>query len=430
MTTSGFGGGAQAAQSGVIVTATSTNNLQEAGTGAAAAASVAVSVVNNLPGLDDVARGTTGPLYGVDATSGGLVAVDPTSGVTSQFFSNGHDGVTGLTGAHSVAISADGTRLFGGTTTGSVLSFTRDPASGALSPISAPRTPDRAIALRSQGSGPEVAAVVSGSAGSVLLTSGLSAAVGPAATAASADGSVWVGAAGAAVPLTQSDSGLAVAATVTLPGTPTALATGAGGHVVYAVDGNAGRLYVIDGTSDRVVQTLRGGVAGVTGLAGGISVTVTLSGGTDQYVLVSDSGRNSVAVFAMGKNGLQFVQIARNGMTGETGLARPDRILVSGATGQVGTGLGGFSTISVAANLPPPPAPLLTAFSGIGTVTLSTGSGDDHVNIKSAPGADVTALDVMTNAGNDSVTVGALAANTVVDLGGWRRPGRDHRRHG
>ena len=94
-------------------------------------------------------------------------------------------------------------------------------------------------------------------------------------------------------------------------------------------------------------------------------------------------------------------------------------VVTAGYSDQSGAGLndpGGLTNMVLASGTLKPIA-LITQFANIGDVTLQTGGGKDQVGLLQAPDATVRTLRIKTGDGADQITIAALAANTIVDLG-------------
>ncbi len=214
--------------------------------------------------------------------------------------------------------------------------------------------------------------------------------------------------------------GLTGVSALTFAGTDVYAASSATSGVLYQLKDNAGVL--------SLAATYRNGVNGVRGLGRATAVTVSADGA---FAFVAAAG-GTIAVFRRDAAGaLTFAQQVSDGRAFR-GISQPidlyatgTSVIVASAAGRFG-GPGGFSTLAIAPLSAAPPIRYETGFTGVESLTVTTGGGSDTLRLVAAPdrAAAGTAVEVTvvinTLGGGDLVSVldvGPTGAGTTVNLG-------------
>ena len=170
-------------------------------------------------------------------------------------------------------------------------------------------------------------------------------------------------------------------------------------------------------------SSVTNGQGGVEGLGG---VTAIAESPDGNLVFAAGSSENSLAVFDRNSStgALTFVQSVVNHSGGVSGLADPNSLTVSPEDAALYVGSSGLNgdPAGIASFLitetPPPPLQFnVTYGSGIGSVTLTTGSGSDTIALGSM--SALTSVTIHAGAGSDSVVDSDVTShqNVTVDLG-------------
>ncbi len=221
----------------------------------------------------------------------------------------------------------------------------------------------------------------------------------------------------------------AVPSTSTATGT-SAIAVSPDGAYVYVVSGASASLAVFSYASNALTLAApiaQDGVNGARGLAGADGVSVSTD---DKYIYVTSSTQNSLAIYELVNGQLVLDQVLR----GSQGLTDPTGVSVNASnkvfvTSGLGSGLNNGGLASFALQTPGTATPHNTAvtFSGMSTINVNTGSGDDTIN-EIAPPTDtvvpvtsqtgtVTTLGINAGAGSNTVDIERFSGTTTVTTG-------------
>ncbi|WP_210349575.1 LamG-like jellyroll fold domain-containing protein [Bradyrhizobium agreste] len=393
-------------------------------------------------GLDAIAAEPgAAHLFGVSTTNNALFVINSAEGSQRQELVDGQNGVTGLAGASSVAVTgANGYVIVAGATNGSLAVFKLDSATGDLTFQASKTRTDGGAYYANLGydasSGTLTAMGTAGVRTYHVAADGTLSLLSTRNTAASDEagqgtyhyfvdptsGSLRVvdGAGATVQTLSGAANGLTGASDVAVTST---------GDFVYVTSKSANTLSVFqaNGSGQLVhVQTLRNGAEGVRGLTGASDVALTPD---DQYVMVTGADGNSLAVFqrnaVTGK--LVFAQVVRDGVGGIRGLEVPSSLVFgrkSGTSVQVwvasagaGADQGGLAVFSVDLSVQAPPSAMTTEHEGIEQISVVLGSGDDTVALMSAPPAIVARTSIDSGDGDDHVVISDYAAITGIAMG-------------
>ena len=182
-------------------------------------------------------------------------------------------------------------------------------------------------------------------------------------------------------------------------------------------------------------QELRDGVDGVQGLGGAAAIAVSpvyadvdAKGNpvNDQFVFVAGAAENELAVFGIDTNPAdanygKFVFLQRLSNGAVAGLGTPNSVVVGpnrtvyvgSSTGTAGTG-GGVALFTIAASVPPP-TQYTIAYSGLSTFKVTTGAGNDTLDVLGTPAYIATTFN--TGTGVDEVNFQGLGVAGVDDSG-------------
>ncbi|HEY1099309.1 MAG TPA: beta-propeller fold lactonase family protein, partial [Myxococcota bacterium] len=395
---------------------------------------------STVPGFDAVAASSDGNnVYGVTTTQDGrsmLVVVNRADGSQRQFFADEQDGVTALGGARDVA--ARGSQVYvASPTDGKIAVFDYDGATRDLT-FSLGKTVSEAgvTSLTFNAAGDRL--YVTNGAGVVRYNVATDGALSARTVlisgfsdinkmTLSADGTRIFAASDSlnSVGVWTSSGTPIASAAVADPGSVAAYSDGSTGFYVYVASpaNSALSAFHLTGTTLAPLQTLTNGVDGIRGMAGASDVQVSSDG---KFVFVAGPNDNGIAAFIVGADGtLQFTQVVRNNVAGASNLwgaseinTDPQdsaRLLIAsaGATGAAG----GYSMMSVATGVVPPPATYTTQFSGIESLTVETGEQSDVIRLVNAPGVATTSTTIKTNGGDDSIVVQAVRGSLSIDSG-------------
>ena len=299
----------------------------------------AATVPTALPGFDAVAR-AGGMIYGVNTATNSLSVVDPSTGISRQFFVTNPtlNTLQDMRQPIGVTVSTDGSSVYVlSALTDHVTGFARNQATGDLTYVtSITVSPNSQQTLQATSilATSAVDLVVSGAGGSIgfsriayflggasagfatrapgdlgyaedpatgLTISTYAGPTGVTSGAVSADGtSFYVASPGKITMLNRST--LATMSYLALP------STSAGHATAFTVDAVTGKIYVVDGTAltlsvglpgvtgGTIAQTLVNGQGGVTGLAAATNIAITTDA-TGQYTYVLVSAPTSVSTF-------------------------------------------------------------------------------------------------------------------------------------
>lgn len=381
-------------------------------------------------------------VYAISPDSKALVVLNPGDLSERQMLRNGYNGVSGLDGVSSLALSGNGSFVITGSSAanGGLTVFQRDgwgnlsfvatqPHLGQATWTAVATSPAAPQAVFSVGSGGVAKTVLDASGHPTLATT--NAAVTGDHIAASQDGRL----------LYVSDSShdrLVVLDAATLQELQrfdgalgldgaSAIEVSADDGSVYLACTDGDRLAVFTRSSNglALVQVVNNLSQGVRGLDGAADLALTPD---QRLLLVASAEDNSVAVFARdaASGTLSFLQRLRNGVDGLSGLNSPLSIATSADGSQVYVGAAGTGTqpagvvtlgnaaLGVAL---PPPAQQRTEFDGIETLNVQLGSGADNLQLLAAPEAGDIEVHIDTGGGDDRVVLADLPRQATVALG-------------
>lgn len=412
-------------------------------------ASAGTTAGADLPALTQIVASPTADklVYAISPDSQALVVLNPGDLSERQMLRDGSNGVSGLAGVSSLALSGNGSFVITGSSAanGGLTVFQRD-AYGNLGFVATQAHLGQATwtaVATSPGAPQAVFSVGAGGVAKTLLDAGGHPALvaGSSGTNAAVTGDhIAVSRDGRLVYVSDSSQDrLVVLDADTLQELQRFDgALGLDGASAIEVSADDGSVYLACTVGDRLAVFARSGNGlalvqivnnlsqGVRGLDGATDLALTPD---QRLLLVAGAEDNSVAVFARdaASGTLSFLQRLRNGVDGLSGLDRPMSITASADGSQVYVGAAGSGTqpagvitlghAALGAALPPP-AQQRTEFDGIETLDVQLGSGADDLQLLAAPEAGDIEIRLRTGGGDDRAVLSDLPRKATVDLGG------------